>query len=317
MACKIFPLQEKHLQDCADLVCERFKALRELIPLLPPRYKQKETILDLLSDLPGEANGVVAIDGSKLVGFLSGYTIFELLGKRTFYSPEWANGAMIGESRPIYEEMYAQVSARWIEDGCYNHAITLMANDPHAIESWHWLGFGLVAVDGVRPLLPTETKAPEVELRKANAEDASTVEAFARALERHLLASPVFWIHQFACIDNWLREPKNAIWLAYQGDQAIGCMAFVTGYEEGCRIAQDEGTISVISAYTDPQTRSHGIATALLNQGLAWAKEVGYARCAVDFEPMNIPAARFWNKRFETVCYSVLRTIDDRIGGAK
>lgn len=314
MTFQIIPLRQEHLEDAAGLVCDRFKALREQIHILPACYEQKETILDLLSGLPGEPEGVIAIDGTQVVGFLTGFTIPEFLGKRTFYSPEWANGAIIGESRRVYEEMYAQISARWVEDGCYNHAITLMANDRQGIEGWHWLGFGLVAVDGVRPLQPLEGYAAELELRRANMEDAPTVSAFAHALEQHLLASPVFWLHQLEGIENWLKEPKNAVWLAYEGEKVIGCMALITGYEESCRIVQDEGTISIISAFTDQQARSHGIATALLNRSLTWAKNEGYVRCGVDFEPMNVPAARFWSKRFEPVCYSVLRTIDDRIG---
>jgi GNAT superfamily N-acetyltransferase len=317
MTLQIIQQRKEHLEDCANLVSGRFKALREQIPILPPCYEGKRTILDLLSGLSGEPNGVIAIDGSEVVGFLTGFTLPEFLGKRTFYSPEWANGALIGGSRRIYDEMYARISARWVEEGCYNHAITLMANDPKGIEGWHWLGFGLVAVDGVRPLQPMEDEAPDFELRRASMEDAPAVKAFAHALEQHLLASPVFWMHQYKDIGSWLKETKNAVWLAYEGKKAVGCMTFVTGYQEGCRILQDDGTISIISAYTDKQARSRGIASALLNRGLAWAQDEGYTRCGVDFEPMNVPATRFWSKRFEPVCYSVMRTIDDRIGRSK
>jgi len=78
------------------------------------------------------------------------------MGKRTAYSPEWANGAGLDESRRVYEEMYRHLSARWVADGCFLHAVTLLGHDRQGIEGWHWLGFGLVAVDGVRELTPVE-----------------------------------------------------------------------------------------------------------------------------------------------------------------
>jgi hypothetical protein len=33
----------------------------------------------------------------------------------------------------------------------------------------------------------------------------------------------------------------------------------------------------------------------------------------VDFEPQNIPAAHFWLKHFQPVCYSLIRHVDERI----
>jgi hypothetical protein len=52
----------------------------------------------------------------------------------------------------------------------------------------------------------------------------------------------------------------------------------------------------------------------LLNGSLEWARAEGYERCAVDFEPMNSLAARFWPKYFQPVCYSLMRKVDERIG---
>jgi len=77
-------------------------------------------------------------------------------------------------------------------------------------------------------------------------------------------------------------------------------------------IIRDAGTSSISSAYTQSEVRGTGIATALLNQGLARAKERGYTRCAVDFEPMNPQARRFWLRHFTPVSYALERHIDTR-----
>jgi len=315
MSLQITSLQQEHLEDAAALVSARYKTLRERMPLLPPRYEDAGTILSLLRSLTGEAAGVVALRGSRLVGFLSGFVLSSFLGKRSVYSPEWANGAELGESRRVYEEMYARLSARWVADGCFLHAVTMLKHDRAGIEGWQWLGFGLAAVDGVRELKPVQGAAVEVEVRQARVEDVAEVAALGEALERHLAAAPTFWPHEPQDYEAWLRDPAHTLWLAYEGGEAVGCLGLEPGHTGGCDVVQDEQTITVASAFTQEEARGRGIATALLNRALEWAQAAGYVRCATDFEAMNVVAARFWMRWFEPVCYSLIRWIDERVGG--
>jgi len=313
MSLQVVSLREEHLEDAAALVSARYRALRKRVPLLPSRYEEASTILGMLRGLTGETTGVVALRGSRLVGFLSGFVIPKFLGKRSAYSPEWANGAELGKSRQVYEEMYAHLSAHWVADGCFTHLVSMLGHDREGIEGWQWLGFGLAAVDGVRELKPVEGAVAKVEARRASVADSEEVTALGAALDRHLAAAPTFWMHEPQNYEEWLRKPGNALWLAYRGGEAVGCMGVEPGHEGGCEIVQDEKTVSIVSAFTREEARSRGIATALLNQSLEWALVEGYERCAVDFEPMNVVAARFWMKWFEPVCYSLMRCIDERI----
>jgi hypothetical protein len=52
-----------------------------------------------------------------------------------------------------------------------------------------------------------------------------------------------------------------------------------------------------------------GVATALLNRALEWARAEGYTRCAVDFEAANVPARRFWLRYFQPAALSFYRHI--------
>lgn len=313
MSLQIASLREDHLEDAAALVSVRYKTLRERVPALPSRYEGVGTILPMLHGLTGETGGVVAIRGSRLVGFLLGFVIPMFLGKRSMYSPEWANGAELGESRRVYEEMYAHLLAHWVADGCFTHLVSMLGHDREGIEGWQWLGFGLAAVDGVHELKPVEGTAAEVEVRRARVEDVEEAAVFGEALDRHLATAPTFWMHEPQDYEEWLREPANALWLAYGGGEAVGCMGLEPGHAGGCEIVQDEKTVSIVSAFTREGARGRGIATALLNRSLEWAQVEGYERCAVDFEPMNVLAARFWMRWFEPVCYSLMRCIDERI----
>ncbi len=313
MSLQIAPLREDHLEDAAALVSARYKALRERVPLLPSRYGEVDTILGMLRGLTGEIAGVVAMRGSRLVGFLLGFVLPMFLGKRSVYSPEWANGAELRESRRIYEEMYGRLSARWVADGCHTHVVSMLGNDGEGIEGWQWLGFGLAAVDGLRELKPVGGATAEVEVRRASVEDVEEAMMFDKALNQHMAAAPTFWMHESQDYEQWLRKSANVLWLAYLGGEAVGCMGLEPGHEDGCQIVQDEKTVSIASAFTKEGMRGRGIATALLNRSLEWAQIEGYERCAVDLEPMNVLAVRFWLRWFEPVCYSLMRCIDERI----
>jgi GNAT superfamily N-acetyltransferase len=316
MSLEITTLQEKHLEDAAILASRRYRALRERVPIMPSRYEEPDVILPMLDRLVRKSPGVVALEGSRLVGFLSALTIPMLLGKRCAYSPEWANSVELKEGRRPYDEMYARLSAQWVADGCMMHAVTCLANDRPGIEGWQWLGFGLAGVDGIRALKPVEGTTAQVEVRQAGRGDVSTVSFFVEALEQHMTSAPIFWIHDIGDCKEWLNDPAKAVWLAHAGQEAIGCMTIGPANSDACAIIQDDRTASITMAFTRESVRNKGVAMALLNHSLEWARSQGYERCAVDFETMNLLASRFWCKWFEPVCYSLIRSIDERVASA-
>lgn len=320
MPLEIVPLKEKHLEDAAVLASARYRALRDHVPLLPPRYEERNTILPMLRDLAGQGPGVAAIQRGRLVGFLHAWLIPDFRGKRSVFSPEWANAADLEDSRRIYEEMYAHISARWVADGFFTHLISLLADDGEAMDGWHWLGFGLLAADGVRDLGPAPGPTAKVDIRRGQPEDLEEVATLLAALQRHHAAAPTFLYpaKQDSLKDHkeWLGNPANAIWLAYQATGAVACMGQGPANPDACTIIRDPGTTSIVSAFTQESARGQGIATALLNRVLAWARTEGYERCAVDWEPMNSLANRFWTRHFQPVTYALVRHIDERIAGA-
>jgi GNAT superfamily N-acetyltransferase len=313
MRIEIVSLQESHLEQAAELVAGRYQALRGRLPVLPLRYEGADAILPLLRDLASDAEGVVALRDGRLAGFMMGLVIPEFMGWRSAWSPEWAHGAALDESRRIYEEMYTQLSDRWISDGCYTHLVSAMAHDRQGLVAWNWLGFGLVNVDGVRPLTLVEGGNVNAEVRQATSQEAQELTNLGRALERHMVTAPTFWLHELQDFGEWVSEPGNAAWLAYEAGQAVGFIALEPGSNCDCLLLRDDKTINICGAFTREVARNQGVATALLNLALAWAQAQGYARCAVDFESMNTLAARFWTRWFEPVSYSQMRRIDERI----
>ena len=63
------------------------------------------------------------------------------------------------------------------------------------METWHWLGFGLINIDAIRDLTPVAGEAAYVEVRQAGPPDAGVVSALGHALERRVASTPTYWIH--------------------------------------------------------------------------------------------------------------------------
>ena len=154
---KAISLGEEHLVDAAVLVSNRYRRLCEQEPHLPDRYAEVTNLLPLLRSIWSASGvGVAAIRGDRLVGFLTGWQMPSFRGKRSTYSPEWANAADLEDSARIYEELYSHLAATWVADKFVAHYISLFPNDVAALRAWHWLGFGMISVDAIRGLDPIQ-----------------------------------------------------------------------------------------------------------------------------------------------------------------
>ena len=313
----ITPLTEDHLADAAHIVSRRYGALRETAPCLPARYGETEVLMPMLVELLNAGPGVAAVVEGKLVGFLAGFPIPGFRGLPAVISPEYGNGVWLESGDPgyIWDAMYTALAPHWVADGRTVHLVVSFADDATGIETWHMLGFGKAGADAVRGLDPVVSPANDIEIRRAGAEDVEAYRRLEMNLTDHLGATPTYLAgHEpdtlSECLD-LLENPGYAAWLASRGGQVIGYL--LQGPVGGnARILRDAGTSSITGAYTDPAARGTGVATALLNRALTWARERGYVRCAVDFETMNPQARRFWLRHFTPITYALERHIDAR-----
>lgn len=313
---EIIQLQEDHLEAAAALVSSHYIKLREQNPYLPQRYTQVPTLLPLLKNiLQAGCPGVAAIDKGKLVGFLTGWQMPSFRGKRSTYSPEWANAATSENSQRIYEEMYSRLADMWVTEHYVDHYISLFSNNVHALKVWNWMNFGMISVDALRGLDVIDGQN-DVYIRRADSNDVELVMGLHEALRQYMKGTPVYLLtdkRDRSYYAEWLQNPEKVVWLAYWHDEPAAFLRMGPADDDVCTIIYDEKTTSIYAAYTQEKVRSEGIATALLDHGLREALASGYERCAVSFEPMNLLGARFWLKYFKPVCFSVVRHIDDRL----
>ena len=141
------------------------------------------------------------------------------------------------------------------------------------------------------------------------------------ALETHMSEAPIFFcdggLPDRQSVEQRLIDSTSPSWLACDGQVPVGYMQIQPGNPTAAFVINDPKTASIKVAVTSPGYRGRSIGATLLDHAIAWARSVGYERCSVDFEPQNIPGARFWGKHFQPVCYSVIRHIDERIASAR
>jgi GNAT superfamily N-acetyltransferase len=322
MALRVVPFVPEHLGQATAMVAARYRAARTQIPFMPARFEDPGAILPRLQDRAGNVPGVAAFREDKLVGFVLTLLVRNR-GERLAYVPDFGHAA---DSKGGYEtcrQMYAAIADRWLANGCFLHGITFYPHEREAIDAWISVGFGLAVMDALQPIARKSDSvqlSAGIEVRRGGPEDVDVVSPLELALDRHLSASPAYlpllieggrqsW-------ERWLANEAHALWLAFQGGEAIGYLRLEPS-EGGVLPTASEKTVAITGAYTRPDARGRGVGTALLQRGFEWARSVGYEHCSVDFESANLLGSRFWlGSGFQPVCISLMRRIDQRLAWA-
>lgn len=318
MSLQVTPFGEAHLEEAAKMVSGRYRQLMAVVPCLPEIYADTTVIADLLADLIRSGIGAAATRDGHLAGFLAAWCLPSILGRPSAFSPEWASGVSGGDQR-VTEALYTYLAPQWRQRGCHSHWVSLLADDTQGLEHWHWLGFGLVSVDAVRPLEPIERRLLSARIRKAGPADLESVTRLDDSLVRHISGPPIYLRDETWPAPEdyraWLANDNMAVWIAEEADEAIAFLTIGPVAQDECTIIRDRGTASIITAFTSEERRGEGVATGLLDRCLEWARSHGYVRCAVDFEPMNPWARRFWTRHFSPVVHTVVRHLEALEGG--
>ena len=252
-------LMDEHLEDAALLVTNRYQRLLRDIPQLPHSYEEVTKLLPLLQKILNTSGvGVALIRGNRLVGFLTGWQMPSFRGKRSTYSPEWANAADLEDSARIYEEMYSHLADAWIADKYVAHYISLFPNDVDALRAWHWMGFGMISVDAVRGLDAVPGGDVNVHIRRAEVQDLEQVMELHEALWQYMKGTPVFLLTEKrdrSYHEEWLRNPDKPVWLAYWNEEPVAFMRLGPADDDVATIIYDEKTTSIYAAFTKEKVR--------------------------------------------------------------
>lgn len=96
-----------------------------------PQNDYREVVYNLLSDMIDHNLGIVALDGSNVVGFLTCYAHIEnFFGKvKGAFSPIHAHGTIKKDKNLIYSKLYQNAAKKWVNEGILSHGIALYAHN--------------------------------------------------------------------------------------------------------------------------------------------------------------------------------------------
>jgi GNAT superfamily N-acetyltransferase len=288
------------------------------VPLLPALYEQTHLIQSLLREVISTNPAIAAFSEGNLAGYLTGYLIPTFKGRSPgVYCPEWAHAAVGKDKIDIYYALLKSISQQWVSQGHTAHALTILAEDVNLKDFLSWNGFGLLVVDALRGVEEVEPSGTsEGQIRTATENDLKTIFTFENALNEFSAESPIFRYAQAVQERNVQRaliDENYRFWIIEQAGRREGYLSVKRHNTDACKIIQDQGTLSIVGAYVEPEVRKRGLGRQLLNAALNWARQSQFARCSVDFESQNFEGSSFWLRYFTPVCYSFLRKIDERI----
>ncbi len=302
------------LPQAANLFCEKFKNLRQVVACIPASLEEPQPVIDRLDYLTNQCPAVMALDNGQLVGYLAAWLIedFRHTRRKAAYSPEWGHAALPGQEHRVYRALYRIAADRWTASGCQVHAITLLASDHLAEKTWFWNGFGLVVVDAVRPSThwafhPRVLSESAKPLRAIFLSCAFWMTSTGAITLVHLFTCPLAQAGMQPIWTHFWPIPHNSVWLALDGNDPAGFICFSTKHQDSVEILEADSIISITGAYVRPAYRGRGIATHLVDRALQDYARQGFTCCSVDFESANPEAASFWPRYFEPVCYSLMR----------
>ena len=318
----------RYLDAAAGLLAERHRRDRAARPLLPARFEElpvARAAVEAIWHRPG-ARGVVALDSGRLAGYLIGDAATEPVRGRCAWVRLAGHALAEGIDAELYRDLYAALAAGWVTQGYFDHYVLLPAADGAALDAWFALSFGLEHAHGLRSLAaPNATDAtpiaPDVEIRRATADDRATLAGVSQWLRRYQ-AGPPIWGTALpedtpqikAGYAEMAGDETATIWLAFLDGQIAGFQAYLPAKMSDDNPLIPPGCVDLSVAATHPELRGRGVGLALTQVGLVDAAARGYTACVVDWRVTNLMSSRFWPRQgFTPTVYRLVRRVDPRI----
>jgi GNAT superfamily N-acetyltransferase len=322
---KIAPLEDRHLEEAAELLAARHRVHRADEPELPALLEDPTAAAAALERLLGRehSNGAVAHEGERMAGFVIGIALQLPPGSSSLATVPFEGMAVDREGGDdVYRELYAAIAPGWVDASCLAHFVSVMASDATAVDAWFSLGFGQNTITAVRDTSSAATSAPpDIDIRRGEPGDIDAIVRLEDELRSYQTGSPVFLpypqdrragmpgLHR-----RLLADESIAYWLALRRGRAVAYQLFAPVPDGVAHLP--ESCVYIEHASTEEAERGAGVGTALLQRGLAWARESGYDRCATDWAAPNLLAGRFWlHNGFRPTSYGLCRRLGEHVTG--
>lgn len=323
MNLQFVPFGREHYEAAGAVLADMHRLNRKREPRLAERYEEATVAREVIAKTC-TGPGVAALRNGRLAGYL--VALLEVDMERV--AVVLPSGAAIdpGEDPELYRQMYAAAAERWVRNGYFAHYVHVASSDRDAIRAWFSLGFGRYSIYNWRDLSRAPGLEAEVEVRRVGADAFDDEEKLRSGLRRYNATSPILHplVHPsrgqidaiFEAERQQMADDKYAYFIAYRADEPAGLMILEPPRPD--YVLTPDRSVYLHIAFVEDAARSGGVGAALVNRGLAWAREEGYELCTVGYFSPNLLAARFWpSKGFRPLGYCLERRIDERIAWAR
>ncbi|MEN8907837.1 MAG: GNAT family N-acetyltransferase [Clostridiales bacterium] len=317
MSIKFEILNSNHIEIVSEIALKEYYEEKSKVSILPEENFY-ESICKLVSELADHKLGVVAVEGKKILGFLTCHKPIKNYFGKTLgtFSPIHAHGTIKENRKNIYSLLYQQTSKIWVKQEIYSHAIALYKHNDEAVSSFFENGFGLRCIDAIRTVEAIKSKDfPDINFFELRIDSIDKLVPLKNNLIKHLQETPIYIPLFFKVDEEKMRknnsEKNSRYFVAEKNDNIIAYIEIMNSGENfACTSTNMK---NICSAYMYPKYRNNGIFTKLISYLMEILDKEGYKKCGVDFESLNPTAKGFWLKYFTAYTYSVVRRIDERI----
>jgi len=237
---------------------------------------------------------LVARRGDVVVGHLRGITLEnDIFGRTVWINPE----GLSYDDADVLEALYVELGTRWLNDNVTRHVVWV-PDDPREEEAWRELAFARWHRRGVLDLSTTKaTPVPEgYRLRRGSFADIDTAIDLDSEINRAEARGPSFVRQDQSTSpsDEWeeiLTDPDVEYRVVeYDGVAVAQCASF--GLPQ--RIGSFPATIHVSAVSVREPHRRRGVATSMVLDALASAREQGFTHGETNWRVTNRVASRYW-----------------------
>jgi ribosomal protein S18 acetylase RimI-like enzyme len=299
---EITTFEAEHLDGAADALAARHRRHRQAEPLLSPAYDDPAACRELLATAYAaqDASGAVAVDGSKVVGYLLGAP-----KPGAAWGPNvWIESAGHAVEEPeVARSLYAAAATRWLDEGRIAHYALLPAHDTELVQTWFRLAFGHQHTHGIREPAEAGPVREGLVVREPTREEIPQLARLDMVLTDHQAVSPVFSsgppdVYEERVAD-WEEDFDNPkFWnVAVEHDgrlvgSAVGCDLEVSSSHAGP--AKPDRAAFLGFAAVHPEARGLGVGRALGEAVSELALHKGYPSVVTDWRETNLQSSRAW-----------------------
>jgi GNAT superfamily N-acetyltransferase len=311
---KVIEFSRTHVEAAAEVVAELHSQPSDAGPA--STLGDREAAREAVSAVIGAGPGVVAVDGSTVVGFMVA-PLPKVPGPIAVRLGVHHHAVLPSYTRRTYRLMYEAIAEKLVGAGFTYHSLPVIADVPSTLHTFFELEFGIDQIKGAVRIDPNAVSSVDTgDVRVANESDVDDLLELSIELAKFHSRGPML---QAALVDvpsirqslvRSIEDDASTVLVVDDGRRPVSMMQAQpdTAYTDSVVIGMNVVTQSA---------RSAGMGTAMLAALCSWAARRNYQYCTVGWTSSNLISDAFYRSRgFTPIRYRLHRRIDPRVAWA-